>query len=202
VTLIDAELGRLVNLIDELDIADDTLVLFVSDHGDLNGAHGLWDKGPMMYEELLHIPLVVRWPGVVPAGQSCDAMVSFIDLMPTLAEAAELPLPKPVDGRSLMPFLKGQTIPDWPDDVYVQYHGEGISLYSIRAVRSRRYKYVYYPFDRDELYDEVVDPWEMHNLAHEPSAAPILEEMRERMARWMTRVGDVMLDWNVDVTRM
>ena len=200
VTLIDAELGRLVNLIDELGAADDTLVLFVSDHGDLNGAHGLWDKGPMMYEEQLHIPLVARWPGVVPAGQSCEAMVSFIDLMPTLAEAAELSLPKPVDGRSLMPFLNGQTVPDWPDDVYVQYFGEGISLYSIRAVRSRRYKYVYYPFDRDELYDETADPWELHNLAQEPSAAPILAEMRERMARWMARAGDVMLDWNVDVT--
>jgi len=119
VTLIDEELGRILDLLDELGIVQDTLVLFVSDHGDLIGAHRLWDKGPMMYDEQLHMPLVVRWPGVVPAGTSCDAMVTFLDLMPTLAEAAGLPLPRPVDGRSLLPFLRGETVPDWPDDVYV-----------------------------------------------------------------------------------
>ena len=200
VTLIDEQFGRLIDLLDELEVAQDTIVLFVSDHGDLIGAHQLWDKGPMLYEEQIHIPLVVRWPGVVPAGQSCDQMISLIDLMPTLVEMAGLSLPQPVDGHSIGPFLKGEEIVDWPDDVYIQYSGEGISLYSIRAVRSRRYKYVYYPFDLDELYDAEADPWEMHNLAQEPEAAPILAEMRARMARWMERVGDVMIEWNADLT--
>jgi len=200
ITLIDEEFGRLVDLLDDLGVAENTIVMFVSDHGDLIGSHRLWDKGPMIYEDQIHIPLVLRWPGVIPAGQACDAMVSLIDVMPTLVEAAGLSLPQPVDGRSLMPFLRGETVADWPDDVYVQYSGEGISLYSIRAVRSRRYKYVYYPFDLDELYDEEADPWEMHNLANEPEAAPILAEMRARMAHWMEQVGDVMLEWNVEVT--
>lgn len=199
VGLIDGEFGRLLDLLDEQRIADNTLVLFVSDHGDLIGAHGLFDKGPFMYEEQLHIPLVARWPRIMPADKACDAMVTFLDLMPTLAEAAGLSLPSPVDGRSLMPFLLGQSVPDWPDDIYCQYYGEAISLYSIRTVRSCRYKYVYYPFDVDELYDEEADPWEMHNLIHEPSAAPVLAEMRERLAVWMERAEDVMLEWNVDL---
>ena len=101
-----------------------------------------------------------------------------------------------------MPFLQGETVDDWPDDVYIQYNGEGICLYSIRAVRSRRYKYVYYPYHKDELYDEETDPWEMHNLVDDPAAAPILVEMRERMGRWMARVGEPMLQWNVGVTPM
>jgi arylsulfatase A-like enzyme len=121
-------------------------------------------------------------------------------MMPTLVEAAGLSLPRPVDVPSLMPFLKGEEVANWPDDVYIQYNGEGISLYTIRTVRSRRYKYVYYPYDVDELYDEETDPWEMRNLVHEPAAAPVLAEMRARMGRWMAQVGDVLLEWNVSVT--
>jgi arylsulfatase A-like enzyme len=200
VTLIDEAFGRLLDTLDALGVAENTLVLFVSDHGDLIGAHKLWDKGPMVYEEQIHIPLVVRWHGVVAPGASCDAMVTLIDLMPTLAEAAGLSLPGPVDGRSLMPFLRGETVEDWPDDVYIQYNGEGICLYSIRAVRSRRNKYVYYPYHRDELYDLSADPWEMHNLIDDPAAASDLADMRARMARWMRDVGDPMVEWNVDVT--
>jgi arylsulfatase A-like enzyme len=97
-------------------------------------------------------------------------------------------------------MLKGEAVADWPDDVYIQYSGEGISLYSIRAVRSRRYKYVYYPYDRDELYDAEADPWEMHNLAQEPEAAPILAAMKARMVRWMESIGDVMVEWNAGLT--
>ena len=74
----DEQFGRLLNLLDELNASENTLVLFVSDHGDLIGAHRLFDKGPMMYEEQLHIPLVVRWPGTVPSGQNCDAMVTLV----------------------------------------------------------------------------------------------------------------------------
>lgn len=200
VSLIDAEFGRLIDLLEELGVSENTIVMFVSDHGDLVGSHRMWDKGPMVYEDQIHIPLVVRWPGVTAAGSTCDDMVSLIDMMPTLVEAAGLSLPQPVDGRTLVPFLRGERAEDWPDDVYVQYNGEGVSLYSIRAVRSRRYKYVYYPFDKDELYDEEADPWEMHNLVDEPSAAPVLAEMKERMVRWMKQVGDVMLEWNIGVT--
>ena len=77
--------------------------------------------------------------------------------------------PGPVDGRSLWAQLRGRPAPpDWPDDAYVQYHGEGIGLYSIRALRTAGHKYVYYPFDRDELYDLEADPWEFRNLAARP----------------------------------
>jgi arylsulfatase A-like enzyme len=202
-TLIDEQFGRLITLLDELGVTEDTLALFVTDHGDLIGAHRLFDKGPMMYDEQLHIPLIVRWPGMVAANSECDAMTTWLDLMPTLVEASGLSLPKPVDGRSLLPMLQGQQTPgDWPDDVFCQYSGEGIALYSVRGVRSRQYKYVYYPLDTDELYDLDADPWEMQNLIDEPNAASILAEMRERLGRWMQKSDDVLYNWNVDVTPM
>ncbi|MBI2942225.1 MAG: sulfatase-like hydrolase/transferase [Chloroflexi bacterium] len=202
VTLIDEQLGRMLRLLDDLDLAKDTLVLFVTDHGDLIGAHGLWDKGPTMYDEQLHIPIVARYPDVIAAGSTCDAMVSLMDVMPTLVEAAGLALPAPVDARSLWPFFLGQTMADWPDDVYVQYHGEGISLYTMRAVRTRRHKYVYYPYDRHELYDEEADPWELRNRSEDPAYASVLEEMKGRMAAWAERSADVVVEWNVGITPM
>jgi arylsulfatase A-like enzyme len=123
------------------------------------------------------------------------------DVMPTLVEALGLRLPRPVDGRSAWPLLRGAPAPpDWPDDAYVQYHGEAISLYSIRALRTARHKYVYYPFDQDELYDLQEDPWELRNLVDEPAARPALEEMRRRLVRRMAQADDVLVDWNAGLT--
>ena len=199
-TLIDEQLGRMLALLEELGVAEDTLLLFVSDHGDLIGAHRLWDKGPMLYEEQLHIPCVARLPGRIPSGTQCDAFVSLLDLMPTLAEGLGLSLPQPVDGRSIWPQLCGAPQPpDWPDDAYVQYHGEGISLYSIRALRTERHKYVYYPFDRDELYDLHNDPWEMRNLINDPASQLTLADMRQRLLRRMEQADDVLREWNADL---
>ncbi|MGH2367556.1 MAG: sulfatase-like hydrolase/transferase [Chloroflexota bacterium] len=195
-TLIDEQLGRMLALLEELGVAQNTLVLFVSDHGDLIGAHGLWDKGPFLYEEQLRVPCIARLPGALPAGAACAAFVSLHDLLPTVVEGLGLELPRPVDGRSVWPQLRGEPQPaDWPDDAYVQYHGEGISLYSIRALRTERYKYVYYPFDRDELYDLQEDPWELRNLIDEPSLQPVLAELRARLVRRMEQADDVLCQW-------
>ena len=200
-TLIDDQLGRMLALLEELGVGEDTLVLFVTDHGDLIGAHGLWDKGPFLYEEQIHIPCIARLPGTLPGGATCDSFVMLHDLMPTLAEGLGQSLPRPVDGRSVWGQLRGEPPPgDWPDDAYVQYHGEGIALYSIRALRTARHKYVYYPFDRDELYDLEADPWELRNLAEEPEARPVLEELRVRLVRRMRAADDVLHDWNAGLT--
>ena len=200
-TLIDEQLGRMLAVLEELGVDRNTLVLFVTDHGDLIGAHGLWDKGPFLYEEQIHIPCVARLPGVLPAGGRCDSFAMLHDLMPTLLEGLGQSPPAPVDGRSLWGQLRGEPAPqDWPDDAYVQYHGEGIALYSIRALRTERYKYVYYPFDEDELYDLESDPWELRNLAHDPNWQTVLREMRARLVQRMRDADDVLHEWNVGLT--
>jgi arylsulfatase A-like enzyme len=204
-TLIDEQLGRLLALLDERGAAQDTLVLFLTDHGDLIGAHALWDKGPFLYEEQIHIPVVARLPGVLPSGAVSDAFTSLVDVTPTVLEGLGVALQGQVDGRSAWSLWRGAAqgmeLPaDWPDDAYVQYHGEGISLYSIRALRTRRWKYVYYPLDRDELYDLETDPWEMRNLSDDPASRPVLQEQRARLVRRMEQADDVLREWNVDLT--
>jgi arylsulfatase A-like enzyme len=200
-TLIDDQLGRLLAALRSLGVERDTLVLFVTDHGDPLGAHRLWDKGPFLYEEQIHIPCVARLPGVLPAAAACDAFAALHDLMPTLVEGLGLTLPRPVDGRSLWPLLRGAPPPaDWPDDAYVQYHGEAFGLYSIRALRTARHKYVYYPFDRDELYDLDADPGECRNLAADPAAGATLAELRARLVRRMAAADDALAEWNDSLT--
>ena len=202
-TLIDDQLGRLLGTLQALGVEQDTLVLFVTDHGDLIGAHRLWDKGPFLYEEQIHVPCIARLPGVLPAGTRCDAFAGLHDLLPTLAAGLGQALPRPVDGRSLWGQLGGQPAPpDWPDDAYVQYHGEGIGLYSLRALRTDRHKYVYSPFDRDELYDLQADPWELTNLAAAPGSAAILADLRARLVRRMADADDVLGVWNNGLTAL
>jgi arylsulfatase A-like enzyme len=200
-TLIDDQLGRMLALLEELGKERDTLVLFVTDHGDVIGAHGLWDKGPFMYEEQIHIPCIARLPGVLPAGTECGSFTMLHDLMPTLVDGLGQSLPQPVDGRSLWTQVLGNPAPqDWPDDAYLQYHGEGIALYSIRCLRTERYKYVYYPFDRDELYDLETDPWELRNLADDPAYGNVLAELRDRLVARMRAADDVLYEWNDALT--
>ena len=81
------------------------------------GSHRLFNKGFHMYEETHHIPFVVRWPGITQTGATCDAFVNLVDLMPTLLEIGGANMPETCDGRSLVPFLRGETVEDWPDDV-------------------------------------------------------------------------------------
>lgn len=203
VTLIDDAFGETLGTLEELGVADNTIVVYISDHGDIMGAHRLFDKGPFMYEETVRIPLILRWPEAMPAGRVVEPFVSTIDVLPTLSEAAGLSLPDSPyapagpDGRSLWPLIRGQIPPDWPDDAYSQFHGHGASrgLYDVRLLRTERYKLVYYPHDVDELYDEQEDPWELRNLALEPEWQPLREELQARLVRRMEQADDPLRIW-------
>lgn len=99
VTLIDDAFGEILDTLDELAVAEDTLVVYLADHGDIMGAHRLFDKGPFMYEETVRIPLIMRWPRAMPAGRVVEPFVHTIDVLPTLLEAAGLPPPRSPYGR-------------------------------------------------------------------------------------------------------
>ena len=198
VTLIDEHFGRTLDVLEELGVAEDTLVIYLADHGDIMGAHRLFDKGPFMYEETTAIPLLMRWPAGMAAGMSAEPFVSTIDMLPTVLEAAGLDVTDGLDGRSLWPLIRGEAPPsDWPDDAYSQFfgHGEGRGLYDVRMLRTERYKLVYYPHDIDELYDEQEDPWELRNLALEPEWQPLREELQARLVRRMQQAGDPLAGW-------
>ena len=187
-SLIDDVIGRLLNRLRELGRWDDTAILFSTDHGDMTGSHGgFFDKGPFMYEETYHIPQIVRIPGA-EAGAVSDRFVTNMDLAATALDTAGLPIPENFDARSLAP-LAFDADSDWPDDVYVEFHGHRF-LYSQRMVRWGSYKYVYNASDEDELYDLAEDPAELNNCIQEAKYQPIAEEGRQRIWNWVQASND------------
>lgn len=106
VTLIDAEIGKILDFLDERGLGEDTLLVFTSDHGDYQGDHGLMAKSPALYDVLTRVPFIVRWPGHIDADRRDDRFASHIDLLPTFAAAAGLPCPPQAQGVNLLPCLR------------------------------------------------------------------------------------------------
>ena len=181
-TFLDSQLGRLFEGLEELGIVDDTVVLFGTDHGDMCGSHGkFFDKGSYMYEEIYHVPQMVRWPNVTEPGSVCNEFVTNMDLAPTALAAAGLPPADAHQARSLLPLLQGDAS-QWPDDVVCEYHGHRY-LFSQRMVRWGDYKYVFNAPSFDELYDLAADPHEMTNLIDDPAYRSVAKEGRARLRR-------------------
>jgi arylsulfatase A-like enzyme len=167
VTMQDALFGLLLDALDKTGQADNTMVVYVSDHGDYAGAHGLWAKGVPSFREAYNIPCVFRWPrGIKSPGRQADALVSTTDFAPTLLEAAGIPSSKyRMSGHSLLPWLQGKTPADWREALFTQMNGVEL-YYTQRIVMTKDHKYVFNGFDYDELYDLKQDPHEMRNLAY------------------------------------
>jgi arylsulfatase A-like enzyme len=181
-TYLDAQIGRVLDSLDELGISDRTAVLFGTDHGDMRGSHGKFvDKDSYMYEEIYHIPQIVRWPGVGEGGGVSRRFVLNMDLAPTALEVAGLPVPEDYDARSLAPLLRSEE-DGWPDDVMCEYHGHRF-LCSIRMIRWDHYKYVLNLGSFDELYDLKKDPHELHNRIDDPLMNEVAGEGRRRLMR-------------------
>ena len=188
VAQVDAALGRVLDALDRLGLADDTLVLYTADHGDVVGAQGgVFDKDSLMVEETMRIPLALRWPGVIDPGRATDALASNMDLVPTVLEAAGAAMP-PADGASLLPVARDPSVP-WRDDLMCQHHGHGHPAFQ-RLLLWDRYKHVAHLDDRDELYDLAADPHELHNRIDDPALAGVLAQMRDRLARQMAACDD------------
>lgn len=180
VELIDANVGRLLAALERTGQADNTLVIFMSDHGEALGDHGLLMKGCRFYEGLVRVPLLLRWPGKIRAGLRRDALVELTDLAPTLLELAGLPVPAAMQGRSLWPLLTGQT-DRHRDLVRCEYYA-ALPPGQSRAtmMRDQRHKLVvYHGTELGELFDLEEDPWEFHNLWDDCGRA----EIRFRLVR-------------------
>lgn len=194
VTLIDEQIGRILQALDELDLQDDTVVLATADHAGFVGGHRLADKGPMMYDEIYRIPLVARWPGHTPPSSTCDAMVTLMDLTPTFLEMAGVPAPGTMDGRSIVPLLEGNTPADWPEHVYLQFHGHHFP-YPQRGIRTRHHKLVINPADIHELYDLERDPHELHNVFSDLAYAEVRQSLVQQLYTHLMAAGDNFYQW-------
>lgn len=189
-TFMDDQVGRMLEALEEMGIADSTSVLFSTDHGDTIGCHGgLWDKGPFMYEDIYHIPLIVKIPGVGGKGETCDKLVSNMDLATTALDIAGVKPKQLHDARSLLPIIENPKA-EWPDDLMCEFHGHRFS-YTMRMIRWDKYKYVFNAADFDELYDLELDPSEMVNRIADPAYSKIADEGRKRLLKWIKGTGDV-----------
>ena len=161
--------------------AENTVVLYCSDHGDYLAEHGLWCKGLPCFQPAYHVPLIVRWPvGLAQPGRSVDAFVGLEDVAPTVLDLAGIAPGRPGAGRSLLPFLRGETPSDWRTAVFTQSNGN--ELYGIqRSVMTRDWKYVYNGFDEDELYDLRQDPDETVNRIADPALRPVLRDLSRQL---------------------
>lgn len=186
---IDTAVGQMLDALEDSGQADNTIVIFMSDHGEMLGDHGIYLKGPYFYDCLTRVPLIMRWPKRFRAGLKVDALVELIDLAPTLLDAAGIPAEVGMQGRSLMDLLTANTAVH-RSSVYCEYL-DAQALYDTppicSSVRNDRYKIAYYRGTNiGELYDLHNDPSETHNLWTSVHHTDIREQM-------MTLLVDSML---------
>lgn len=187
VIAVDEAVGKLLQCLEEEGIVDNTMVILSSDQGFYLGEHGWFDKR-WIYEESLTTPLIVRWPGVVAPGSRETAMVSIIDFPETFLDAGGLPVPSDMQGRSLVPVLKGKTPEDWRTSFYYQYY-EYPGAHSVRkhyGVVTDRFKlFHFYEPDVNEwrLIDRQSDPQELKNVYSDPAYAETVTALKAELKR-------------------
>lgn len=171
-SFMDAQVGRLLQAVDQLGLADDTIIVFTSDHGFLLGEHGQWQK-QLLFEESARVPLIIRVPGMRSAGQHSPRTVEMLDLYPTLTDLAGLPRYERNEGASLSRLLVKPDDASWAKPALSQVNGG-------RSVRTERYRYIEWEGGKSgrELYDHISDPLEEVNLVDDPRYAGAVELLR------------------------
>ncbi len=167
VDLIDYNVGRMVAALNETEQLNNTIVIFMSDHGEMLGDHGIYLKGPHFYEEAVKVPLIFSWPGQFKTGLKVDGLTELIDITPTLLDAAGLSIPQFIQGKTLLPILSGKANPDHHrNSVFSEYYNAWSHKHSYGTMhRTNSHKMiVYHGTDQGELYDLDKDPDEFNNL--------------------------------------
>ena len=190
---VDRNVGRVYQYLQEHGLLDDTIIIYTSDQGFFMGEHGYFDKR-FMYEESFRTPLIVRMPGK-PARWTIDAMVQNIDYAPTILEAACVPVPGDIQGRSFLPLLLGRKT-SWRESLYYHYY-EYPAEHSVRrhyGVRTRRYSLMHFYNDIDEweLFDIQQDPAQLHNLYGQPGTERITRSLKAELIRLQTQYDDTL----------
>jgi arylsulfatase A-like enzyme len=181
---VDDSVGQLMDYLKTSGLEDNTIVIYSSDQGFYLGDHGWYDKR-WMYEESLKMPLIVKWPGQTKPGSVNTDLVQNLDYAETFLELAGAEIPSDMQGRSLVPLLKGQTPADWREAIYYHYF-EYPSVHMVArhyGIRSDRYKLIhYYQFGEWELFDLQEDPDERTNLYGKAEYAELVEVMKKQLA--------------------
>ena len=192
VKAVDENVGRLLDYLEQEGLMENTIVVYSSDQGFFLGEHGWFDKR-WIFEESVRTPLLVRWPGVSKAGATSSALVSNLDFAETFLDAAGVPIPAEMQGRSLRPVLGGARPADWRQSFYYQYY-EWPQPHRVRphyGVVTDRYKLVRFYGTADEyweLYDREKDPHELRSVYGDPTYAATVAELEKELARLRTEL--------------
>jgi arylsulfatase A-like enzyme len=199
-TFIDALMGRVLQALDESGLAERTVVLATTDHGEMAGHHRMFDKGPYFYDDVVRIFQIWRAPGLIPAGTVLTRHTSLVDVVPTLLSLLGVPLlpgTPLLQGRDLAALLTGGADAPWPveEDVVFAETNEGDRInpqQNARMVRVPGWKYVWRPDDVDELYDLAADPDELRNKLPGTDEAhrARVRSLRDLLRRWMVATDD------------
>ena len=193
-TLIDQQIGRIVDHLDQAGLRDNTVVILSADHGETLGAHGgLIDKGWHHFEDIQRIPLIMWLPEQYQRSRERGSVLkewaSLLDIYPTILDLAGATYPADsIHGRSLLPVLQGE-VAGWRDSLFVEFYGVDNLITTMITARVGNLKYGWNCSNRDELYDLVNDPYEMNNLIDDLSYHDQVIEMRERLEAWMVETG-------------
>lgn len=196
---LDDAIGLVLQHLDAAGAEEQTIVIYTSDHGDLGGSHGMMDKHYVMYDEVVRVPLIVRWPERLESRMTNDSFIyNMLDLGPTICEAT---------GAESPPLAHGVPIFDEEDGVLTfsresaerehvvsTYNGQQFGLFSQRMLRTRSWKYVWNLTDVDELYDLENDPEELVNRVDDENAVNVLADLRIRLLTHLQEVGDSIVD--------
>jgi len=203
---VDENVGRLLDYLDESGLSDDTVVLYTSDQGFYLGEHGWFDKR-FIYEESFKMPFLVRYPQMTKPGSVCPEMVSNVDFAQTFLDLAGMEQPNYMQGRSIVPLLRGEKPSDWTDLAYHRYWMNQDSIHNAYAhygIRTHDHKLIYW-YNEDcgedganpgtdepewELFDLKKDPNELENVYHKPEYASVVKEMTHKLNTHMLKIGD------------
>ena len=183
ISQMDNAIGNVLDFLEKSGELDKTVIIVTADHGDMCGSHGMVDKHYIMYDDVVKVPLVMRFPEVIPAGVCCNEFVSHtLDIPATIFELLGIPANENMQGQSFSAwFERGNQRKPIRDCVTATYHGSQFGLYCQRMLRTKEFKYIWNPTDTDELYQLQEDPGELHNVIEDPAFQQKLKELRYKL---------------------
>ncbi len=195
ISLMDKYIGSILDRLEELGLAENTLVVFTTDHGHFYGHHGLIAKGAFHYEDMIRLPFIARWPGHIQGGERSEALVSLVDLPVTFLHAAGIEVPRTMTGLDIRPALTGED--PVRDHVVVENRHEPTTIHAKTYVDERYKLTVYFNRDYGELFDLEEDPGEVNNLWDDPDHQELKAELTRKLLfaemgkepLWMPRVA-------------
>lgn len=187
---VDDNVGRILDYLDKSGLVENTIVMYTGDQGFFLGEHGLYDKR-LMYEEALHMPFLVRWPGHIKPGSINEKMILNVDFAPTILEAAGAQPHPAMQGRSFVPLLEGKTPADWRKSMYYRYYYSHFETEPHFGLRTQKHKLIYFNrIDQWELYDLKKDPMEMNNVYDDPDYNNVVKKLKKELKRLQNELGD------------